>query len=159
MPSDFESGTKKTIDLSVQAEKMTADILKSAIAEFLDGKAEKKGRMTFKQLENKCRSKLESIEVTENNIGDFLSTARKYDLDFALKRDKSTTPPTYHVFFSANKNDSFNKAFAEYAGRMNDKLQNRSTMSIDALKREAKKIAKQPRKKEKVREKTKQMSH
>ena len=60
--------------------------------------------MTFKQLENKCKSKLESIEVTENNIGDFLSTARKYDLDFALKRDKSTTPPTYHVFFSANKN-------------------------------------------------------
>lgn len=159
MPSDFESGTKKTIDLSVQADKMTADILKSAIAEFLDGKAEKKGRMTFKQLENKCKSKLESIEVTENNIGDFLSTARKYDLDFALKRDKSTNPPTYHVFVSANNNEGFNKAFAEYAGRMNDKLQNRGTMSINALKCEAKKIAKQPRRKEKVREKTKQMSH
>lgn len=76
-----------------------------------------------------------------------------------MKRDKSTNPPTYHVFVSANNNEGFNKAFAEYAGRMNDKLQNRGTMSINALKCEAKKIAKQPRRKEKVREKTKQMSH
>ncbi len=28
MPSDFESGTKKTIDISIKAEKMTADIAK-----------------------------------------------------------------------------------------------------------------------------------
>ncbi len=159
MPTDFESDAKKTIDLSVQAEKMTVDILKGAISEFFDGKAEKKGRMAYKQLENKCKSKLESIEVTENNIGSFLSTAKKYDLDFALKRDKSTNPPTYHVFISANNNESFDKAFAEYAGKMQNQIKNRGEMSINALKREAKKIAKQPRKKEKVRKKTKQMSH
>ena len=47
MPSDFENGAKKTIDLSVQTEKITSDILKNAMAEFLDGNAEKKGRMTF----------------------------------------------------------------------------------------------------------------
>lgn len=158
MPTDFESGIKKTIDLSMQAEKITSDILKSAMAEFLDGKAEKKGRMSFRQLEKKSKSNLESIEVTENNIADFLQTARKYDVDFALKRDKSTSPPTYHVFFSANKNESFNKAFSEYAGKMTDKL-TRGEMSRDVLKKEARKIAQQPRKKEKVREKTKDMSH
>ncbi|MGN0620289.1 MAG: PcfB family protein [Porcipelethomonas sp.] len=159
MPSDYESGTKKTIDLSIQAEKITSDILKNAMAEFLDGKAEKKGRMTLRQLEKKSQSKLESIEVTDNNISDFLQTARKYDVDFALKRDKSTSPPTYHVFFSASKNESFNKAFSEYAGRMKDKLLARGEMSRDALKKQAQKIARQPRKKEKVREKTKDMSH
>ena len=37
---------------------------------------------------------LDSIEVSDRNIGDFLNTARKYDVDFALKRDKSTSPPT-----------------------------------------------------------------
>lgn len=31
MPSDFESGTKKTIDISIKAEKMTADVLRSAL--------------------------------------------------------------------------------------------------------------------------------
>ena len=49
MPSGYESGAKKTIDISIKAEKMTADVLKSALQEFLSGKAEKKGRMTFKQ--------------------------------------------------------------------------------------------------------------
>ena len=48
MPSDFESGTKKTIALSMKAEKITADILKTAMQEFMSGKAEKKGRMTYK---------------------------------------------------------------------------------------------------------------
>ena len=93
MPSDYESGAKKTIDISIKAEKMTADVLKSALQEFMSGKAEKKGRMTYKQLQAKSPSKLDSIEVSDRNIGDFLKTARKYDVDFALKRDKSTSPP------------------------------------------------------------------
>lgn len=99
MVSDFESGTKKTIDLTMKTEKITSEILKTAMQEFLSGKAEKKGRMSYRQLENKSASKLDSIEVSESNIGDFTATARKYDVDFALKKDKSTQPPTYHVFF------------------------------------------------------------
>ena len=51
MPSDYENGAKKTIDISIKAEKMTADVLKSALQEFMSGKAEKKGRMTYKQLQ------------------------------------------------------------------------------------------------------------
>ena len=43
MPSDYENGAKKTIDISIKAEKMTADVLKSALQEFMSGKAEKKG--------------------------------------------------------------------------------------------------------------------
>ena len=84
MPSDYENGAKKTIDISIKAEKMTADVLKSALQEFMSGKAEKKGRMTYKQLQAKSPSKLDSIEVSDRNIGDFLKTARKYDVDFAL---------------------------------------------------------------------------
>ena len=152
MPSDFENGAKKTIDLSVQTEKITSDILKNAMAEFLDGNAEKKGRMTIRQLQKKCHSKLESIEITENNIADFLQTARKYDVDFALKKDSSTTPPTYHVFFSASGNDRFDQAFSEYAGKMRDKLLERGEMHRDDLKQQAQTIARQPRKKEKERE-------
>lgn len=43
MLSDFENGAKKTIDLSVQTEKITSDILKNDMAEFLNGNAEKMG--------------------------------------------------------------------------------------------------------------------
>ena len=113
MPSDFESGTKKTIDITLKAERITSDMLKSALQEFMTGKAVKKGRMTYRQLQKQSVSKLDSIEVSDSNIGDFLETARKYDIDYALKRDKSTEPPTYHVFFSAANTESFKRAFSE----------------------------------------------
>ena len=156
MPSDFESGTKKTIDISVKVEKMTADVLKAALQEFMSGKAEKKGRMTYKQLQDKSPSKLDSIEVTERNIGDFLSTARKYDIDFALKRDKSTEPPTYHVFFSAAKTEDFKRAFTEYAGIGQGKTQKRGEITREMMKKEASRVTSQPRRKHKQREKTRE---
>ena len=153
MPSDFESGAKKTIDISIKAEKMTADVLKSALQEFLSGKAEKKGRMTYKQLQAKSPSKLDSIEVSEKNIGDFLKTARKYDVDFALKRDKSTQPPTYHVFFSAAKTEDFKRAFSEYIGKGQGKK--RGEFTREQMQQQAQKVASRPRK-QKQREKSRE---
>ena len=43
------SVTKKTIDIIVKVEKMTSNVLKAALQEFMSGKAEKKGRMTYKR--------------------------------------------------------------------------------------------------------------
>jgi len=153
MPSDFESGAKKTIDISIKTEKMTADVLKSALQEFMSGKAEKKGRMTYKQLQAKSPSKLDSIEVSDRNIGDFLKTARKYDVDFALKRDKSTQPPTYHVFFSAAKTEDFKRAFSEYLGKGQGKK--RGEFTREQMQQQAKKVASRPRK-QKQREKSRE---
>ena len=153
MPSDFESGAKKTIDISIKAEKMTADVLKSALQEFMSGKAEKKGRMTYKQLQDKSPSKLDSIEVSDRNIGDFLKTARKYDVDFALKRDKSTQPPTYHVFFSAAKTEDFKRAFSEYLGKGQGKK--RGEFTREQMQQQAQKVASRPRK-QKQREKSRE---
>lgn len=146
MPSDYENGAKKTIDISIKAEKMTADVLKSALREFMSGKAEKKGRMTYKQLQAKSPSKLDSIEVSDRNIGDFLKIARKYDVDFALKRDKSTTPPTYHVFFSAAKTEDFKKAFSEYVGKGQGKSQKRGEFTREQMQQQAQKLRSKPRK-------------
>ena len=155
MPSDFESGTRKTIDLSVKAEKITSDVLRSAMQEFLSGKAEKKGRMTYKQLQAKSPSKLDSIEVDDSNIGDFLNIARKYDIDFALKRDKSTSPPTYHVFFSAAKTEDFKRAFSEYVGKGQGKTQKRGEFTREQMQQQAQKLRSKPRK-QKQREKTRE---
>ena len=153
MPSDFESGAKKTIDISIKAEKMTADVLKSALQEFMSGKAEKKGRMTYKQLQAKSPSKLDSIEVSDKNIGDFLKTARKYDVDFALKRNKSTQPPTYHVFFSAARTEDFKRAFSEYLGKGQGKK--RGEFTREQMQQQAQKVASRPRK-QKQREKSRE---
>ena len=154
MANDFEHGTRKTIALTVKAEKITADIFKSALREFLNGNAEKTGRMTFLQLENKSPSGLEKIDVNSENIGDFLNTARKYDVDYALKQDKSTNPPTYHIFFSASKTDNFKKAFSEYVNKIESQMLGRGEMSREQLRKETEKVANQPKRQQKQREKS-----
>ena len=151
--TDFESGTRKTIDITVKAEKITADILKIALQEFMSGKAEKHGRMTYKQLESKSPSKLDSIDVSTDNIADFLKTARKYDVDFALKSDNSTNPQTYHVFFSAAKTEDFKRAFTEYLGK--GQQPNKAKFSRELLHKQAQRVAQQPRKR-KQREKSRE---
>ena len=146
MPSDFESGTRKTIDISLKAEQITANVLKLALSELLSGKAEKKGRMTYEQLQEKSISKLDSIEVSDANIGDFLKTARKYDIDFALKKEKDSEPPTYHVFFSAAKTEDFRRAFSEYIGKGQGKSKQRSVVTREQMQRETARAAGKPRK-------------
>ena len=69
MANDYENGTKKTIDLTIKAEKISSDILKEALQEFMAGKAEKKGRVSYSKLEKKSESRLDSIEVREDNEG------------------------------------------------------------------------------------------
>ena len=42
--------------------------------------------------------------------------AKKYRLDFALKKDSSTKPPTYYVFFKGQDTEMMNLAFKKYLG-------------------------------------------
>ena len=123
MSSDFESGTRKTIDLTIKAEHLTSDILKSAMQDFLNGTAEKKGKITLNQLAKQSGGKLENIEVAKENISDFLDVARKYAVDFAIRA--SPAENEYHVFFSAGKTDDVKRAFAEYASLKNNQLDNK----------------------------------
>lgn len=152
MPSDYENGAKKTINISIKTEKLTADVLKAALQEFMSGKAEKKGRMSYKQLQEKSVSKLDSIAVSDRNIGDFLKTARKYDVDLALKKDKND-PPTYHVFFSAAKTEDLKRAFSEYVGKGQGKK--RGEFIREQMHQQAQKIRNKPHK-QKQREKTRE---
>lgn len=155
MSSDFEAGAKKTIDISFKAEKITSDVLKTALQEFMSGKAERKGRMSYKQLQNKSISKLDSIDISDDNIADFINTARKYDIDYALQKDKNTEPPTYHVFFSAARTEYFKRAFTEYLGKGQGKSQKRGEITREQMKKQAQIAADKPRKR-KHREKSRE---
>lgn len=119
--------TSKTIDFVVQAVRVTSNLLKKVLKDYLDNKTQHK-KLKYGELAKK--GKLESIEVTENNIGDFLKTARKYDIDYALKRDSSTIPPTYHIFFTASNTETFKRAFSEYAVKAQKKINEKSVSQI-----------------------------
>ena len=58
-----------------------------------------------------------SIEVTDGNIKSFERVARKYNVDFAVKKDKTTDPPKYVVFFKGRDADVITAAFREFSAK------------------------------------------
>lgn len=149
---DFE----KVIDVCVQAPKITEEVLKSALRELLSGKKEKKGNITFGELAQKAGGKFDAIEITENNIGSFLTVARKYDIDFALKRDSSTEPPTYHCFFATRDTDNFKRAFTEYAANVQTKAAAEYTVPRSQIAENARRITKEQSEKDKEKVRSRQ---
>ena len=59
-----------------------------------------------------------NIEVTNCDIKSFERVARKYGVDFALKKDTTSQPPRYLVFFKSKDADALTAAFAEYSGKV-----------------------------------------
>ena len=111
--------------------RLTANVLKSAMAKALadmkqkhEKKAAKKeakkeaakaegphGQMTVKELAAKDRG-LTSVEVSDDTVGSFNKIARKYGVDFAPFKVKGANK--YVVFFKAPDGDAMNAAFDEY---------------------------------------------
>ncbi len=115
---------QRTITLVINSTKMTANILKGAISKYLAHRKEKArsgpvvhhGKQTVKQLVGQDQG-VASIEITDKNIRDFERVARKYGVDFALKKDRSGENPKYLVFFKARDGDALTAAFKEYTAK------------------------------------------
>jgi len=93
----------KTIAFTIKATKLTASVLKQVLKMYLDHQKQKMnepthGKQSVKELVGQ-NAGATSIEITDNNIKSFEWVARKYNVDFAVKKDKSTDPPKYMVFF------------------------------------------------------------
>ena len=83
-----EEVTGKSVALIISSAKMTEQVLDRAIRAYLDRKKQPKiyrGKQTLKQLAGQ-NAGLANIEITEKNIRCFTQTAKKYHVDFALKR-------------------------------------------------------------------------
>ena len=112
---------EKVVALSVKGAKLTAEMLQKAIKAML-AQAKKQqekqphGKQTLKQLA-KQNAGLSNIEITEGNIKAFEQTAKKYGIDFALKKDSTETPPRYLVFFKGRDADALTAAFREYTAK------------------------------------------
>lgn len=95
--------------------KLTAEALKWAIRQYMKHSQEHHhGKQSVKSLV-KQGATLQNIEITDQNIKSFERCARKYGIDFALKKDPSEGK--YCVFFKARDADALNVAFAEYTAK------------------------------------------
>ena len=127
---------EKVVSLCIRGGKISAQILKSALLKTLTkleqqksqrkqkkgvSKEEKnlavyKGKQSMEKLkEQNCE--LSNIEITDGNIKSFEKYARKYNVDYCLKKDRSSEPPRYYVFFKARDVDSMTAAFKEFSAR------------------------------------------
>ena len=73
------------------------------------------GKQTIKQLIAQG-AQLTNIQITDQNIKSFDRVARKYGIDYSLKKDSHMEPPLYLVFFKSKDVDVMTAAFKEYAG-------------------------------------------
>ena len=62
-------------------------------------------------------SALSNIEITDANIGLFKPCAKKYDIDFTLRKDRTTHPPRYIVIFKSKQADNLEQAFKEFTAK------------------------------------------
>jgi len=86
------------------------------------------GKQTVKQLA-KQNVGLSNIEITDSNIKSFERVARKYGVDFALKKDVSVSPPKWLVFFKARDADALTAAFKEFSSKFMQKSKNPSLLA------------------------------
>lgn len=117
-----EEITGRTVTLIVNGSKMTEQVFEKAVKKFLEEIQKSKqpkiyrGRQTLKQLAGQ-NAGLSNIEISDKNIRAFTSVAKKYHVDFALKKDTAAEQPRYLVFFKSRDADAITAAFQEFASR------------------------------------------
>ena len=150
-----EEVTQKTIALSMKTGKLTAQVLQAALKKYLQHRAKGKtklhhGQQSLKQLK-KHGAALSNIEITEANIGVFKPCAKKYGVDFTLRKDKTTQPPHYVVIFKSKDADNLEQAFREFTAKTLSKEQRPSIRKVLAVAKQ--KAAQQPKRaKEKIKQ-------
>ena len=119
MQEEVES---RTLTLAVNGTKFTGRMLKAAVAKFMayrrSHKAAKacvhpKGKQTVKQLARQGQG-VNTMEIADENLRQFERIARKYGVDYAVRRDTSANTPRFLVFFKGRDADAISAAFKEF---------------------------------------------
>lgn len=114
----------RTVMLAISTAKFTGRVLKSALTKWLayvkDKRRQKRdvvphGKQTVQQLARQNQG-MTSIEIKDEGIREFERIARKYGVDFAIKKVKGQEGQlhTYLVFFKGRDTDALTAAFTEY---------------------------------------------
>ena len=116
-----EEVTGKAVALIIDGTKMSEQVLEKALQKFLEAQKNKspkihRGKQTLKQLAGQ-NAGLANIEISDKNIKAFTHVAKKYHVDFALKKDTTAEQPRYLVFFKSRDADAITAAFQEFASR------------------------------------------
>ena len=128
-----EEVEQKTFNIVVSTTKLTARTIlnagRTALQQYqsklLADKSSGKQSVRMLLLQNRGVS---SVEIDKTNIKGFERYAKKYGIDYAIRKDTSEVPPQYLVFFKAPDADAFNAAFKEYSASLLNKTKRPSVL-------------------------------
>ena len=117
-----EEVEQKTFNIVVSTTKLTArTILNAGKAAIQQQQAKMAGgKQSVRMLPRQNRG-VSSVEIDKTNIRGFERYAKKYGIDYAIRKDNSEMPPRYLVFFKAPDAEAFNSAFKEYSASLLNK--------------------------------------
>ena len=117
-----EEVEQKTFNIVVSTTKLTArTILNAGKAAIQQQQAKMAGgKQSVRMLLRQNRG-VSSVEIDKTNIRGFERYAKKYGIDYAIRKDNSEMPPRYLVFFKASDAEAFNSAFKEYSASLLNK--------------------------------------
>lgn len=112
-----EETTQKTVALIIRAGKLTSDVLVKAMRLYLrhqkKSTEQHRGKITLKKLMEQDAG-AGTIEISGKTIKTFERVAKRYHIDFAVRKNKSGDIPKYLVFFKGKDKDVIEQAFREY---------------------------------------------
>lgn len=127
-----EEVDSKTIALVINSAKLTGRLFISAVRKFLEHNKNKNaviphGKQTVKQLIGQNQG-VTSFESNDPDIKAFDRVARKYGVDYAVKKVRDDGKAKYIIFFKGRDNDAVTSAFKEYTAKSMEKAKKPSVL-------------------------------
>ena len=121
-----EEVEQKTFNIVVSTTKLTARTIlnagRTALREYQSKLLADKssGKQSVRMLLRQNRG-VSSVEISKTGIRGLERYAKKYGIDYAIRKDTSEVPPRYLVFFKAPDAEAFQSAFKEYSASLLNK--------------------------------------
>ena len=121
-----EEVENRTVNLAISTTKLTLRTIISGIRKYLQHREKVKakkgrdpavhGKQSVKKLLGQNQGAA-NAEIEKEGIKDFERLAKKYGVDFAVRKDKTVDPPRYFVFVSAKDADALDAICKEHQAR------------------------------------------
>lgn len=121
-----EEVENRTINLAISTTKLTTRAIISGIRKYSQHREKIKakkardpsvhGKQSVKQLLSQNQGAT-NVEIDKSGIKDFERLARKYGVDFAVRKDKSVNPPRYLIFVRSKDSDALDAICKEHQAR------------------------------------------
>ena len=121
---------QKSFNLMISTTKLTARTVLNAVKAAIrlyQSKASQ-GKQSVRTLLRQNRG-VSSVEISKTSIKEFERYAKKYGIDYAIRKDSSEVPPRYLVFFKAPDAEAFQAAFKEYSASLLSKSKRPSVLA------------------------------